>query len=405
MERRDFLHGAGLLGGLSLLAPSMVGAREAEAETEAGDSPVASRRGLYALLDAVREAEQACLTPERGIARPGDVAGGERVLAHVLQTGLQFWLEADPDHPRFVPYVTPRRKLLGDNPDALYYFAPVRGGGRYRIRGHIGAATFTSFTVEAGSAGGQPATGSLAELSDSDLAVDASGYFEIQLGGEKPATGNWLPLPAEAGQVTTRHYYETPVSVMVDPAARQDLVIEPLDPLPPAPWGGDAEVAQRLEHVANFVRGQMQMAVPDPARRPAIPWVSSTPNQFAAPGQWGSESGYGNLSAWYAMAPYVLGPDQALEIHGRFPDCRFANVVLWNRFMQSYDYTRRQVSFNRNQLVYEKDGSFRIVIAHRDPGVDNWLDTEGRPTGLVYWRYLLPRETPEAVTAKVIELG
>lgn len=408
MERRDFLHGAGLLGGLSLLVPAAAGAGEREGagdyEKEA-DSPVASRRALYALLDALAEAERACLVPRRGVASPGDIAEGERLLAHILQTGLAFWLEADPDRPDFVPYVTPRRKLLGDNPDALYYFAPVRGGGRYRIRGRIGAATFTSFTVEAGSAAGQPATGSLAELSDGDLAVDGDGYFEIQLGGDRPDSGNWLPLPAEAGQVTTRHYYETPVSIMADPTARQELDIEPLGPPAPAPGGDDGAIARRLEHVANFVRGQMRMAVPDPARRPDVPWVSTVPNTFNAPGQWRSEAGYGNLSAWYAMAPYALGPDQALEIRGRFPDCRFANVVLWNRYMQSYDYTRHRVSFNRQQLHYEDDGSFRIVIAHRDPGAENWLCTEGRPSGLVYWRYLLPRETPEAVTARVIELG
>lgn len=91
-------------------------------------------------------------------------------------------------------------------------------------------------------------------------------------------------------------------------------------------------------------------------------------------------------------------------LSGRFPDCRFANVVLWNRFMQSYDYTRRQVSFNRNQLDYEDDGSFRVYIAHEDPGHANWLATEGRSSGLVYWRYLLPTEAPQAVSARVVSL-
>ena len=53
------------------------------------------------------------------------------------------------------------------------------------------------------------------------------------------------------------------------------------------------------------------------------------------------------------------------------------------------------------------DGSFRIVIAHRDPGVPNWLDTEGRPFGLVFWRYFLPTgpiETPQAEVVPVDSL-
>jgi len=40
-----------------------------------------------------------------------------------------------------------------------------------------------------------------------------------------------------------------------------------------------------------------------------------------------------------------------------------------------------------------------MVIAHRDPGVPNWLDTEGRGFGMVFWRFMLPEgeiETPHA---------
>jgi len=99
------------------------------------------------------------------------------------------------------------------------------------------------------------------------------------------------------------------------------------------------------------------------------------------------------------MAPYVLGPDDALVMTGRWPQCRCANVSLWNRHLQTYDYAHRQVSLNRAQTRLEADGTFRMVIAHRDPGVPNWLDTEGRPFGMVFWRYFLPEgeiATPQA---------
>jgi hypothetical protein len=45
------------------------------------------------------------------------------------------------------------------------------------------------------------------------------------------------------------------------------------------------------------------------------------------------------------------------------------------------------------------------VIAHRDPGVPNWLDTEGRPFGLVFWRYMLPEGEIETPRAEVVKLG
>ena len=98
------------------------------------------------------------------------------------------------------------------------------------------------------------------------------------------------------------------------------------------------------------------------------------------------------------MAPYAIAPDEALVLRGRLPACRFANVMLWNRYLQSYDYMNRRISLNRRQMQFEPDGSYRIVIAHRDPGVPNWLDSEGRTTGQVYWRIMLPEaavETPQ----------
>jgi hypothetical protein len=74
-----------------------------------------------------------------------------------------------------------------------------------------------------------------------------------------------------------------------------------------------------------------------------------------------------------------LKPDEALVIEGRLPRCTFANLVLWKRWMQSLEFRSRQVSLNRRQLRLEEDGSYRIFVAHRDPGVPNWLDTEGHP--------------------------
>ena len=81
--------------------------------------------------------------------------------------------------------------------------------------------------------------------------------------------------------------------------------------------------------------------------------------------------------------------------------------MLWNRFLQTYDYVSRRISLNRAQAKLGPDQAFRIVVAHRDPGVPNWLDTEGRPSGVVYWRFLLPEgdiATPEAEVVPIASL-
>jgi hypothetical protein len=44
------------------------------------------------------------------------------------------------------------------------------------------------------------------------------------------------------------------------------------------------------------------------------------------------------------------------------------------------------------------------VIAHRDPGVANWLDTEGHARGTIFWRFLLPDEDPARPVCEVVTL-
>jgi hypothetical protein len=80
-------------------------------------------------------------------------------------------------------------------------------------------------------------------------------------------------------------------------------------------------------------------------------------------------------------------------------------VLLHNQFLQTFDYETRTISLNRKQVLYEEDGSFRIVVAHRDPGMPNWLDTEGRPFGIMFWRFLMPEGPIAPLETELIELG
>lgn len=413
MDRREFMKGVGVAGGLatglSALNGLAAGSASAGLFGRGGKNGTASRQAMHAILDAITEVETKMLTPERGFTDPAELAEAERAIAHILHTGLEFWLEANLDRPVFKPYVTPTRKLLGCNPDSLYYFAAIRPEKTYRITGSVGAATFTSFTVEDGSAEGHAAKGSSAALGDDEMEINSDGSYEIIASQTKPAKGNWLKLGPNSSQITTRHYHESRQSVATIPGRVIPIAIEVLDPAPLAPNGGDAQNAAHLQWVANFVREHSAMTFhkTTPEMAKALGWTSLVPNEFNPAGQWRGTAGqnaYGNMHAWYASANYELGPDEALVITGRFPECRFANVVLWNAFMQSYDFANRRISLNRNQIEYEKDGSYRIVVAHRDPGVPNWLDTEGRPKGHMYWRYLFPISAPGAPTTEVVKV-
>ena len=52
-----------------------------------------------------------------------------------------------------------------------------------------------------------------------------------------------------------------------------------------------------------------------------------------------------------------------------------------------------------------EDGSFTMVIAHRDPGVPNWLDTQGSALGIVFWRFMLAEGEVETPLARVVPLA
>ena len=101
----------------------------------------------------------------------------------------------------------------------------------------------------------------------------------------------------------------------------------------------------------------------------------------------------------------MLGPEDALVVEGRWPECVYANVMFWNRFQQAPDYRYRSCSLNRKQMQADAEGRFRFVVAHEDPGVPNWIDTEGHAAGTLYWRFLLPEGDIEQPRCEVVPLA
>lgn len=369
-----------------------------------GDLAPASGQAFDELLDLLREVADSHFTAQRGVIEEVTAAESPRFLLHLLAAATEHHLEGDPARPAFTRVVSPQRKILGDNPDAIYHWSRIDGGRAYRIRGNLAGACYTSFTVH----GRDPAGGSMerviADVNDAAFAVSPAGDYEIVLAAD-PRPGNWLRLEPDATSILTRHYFERERSVQADPDVHVPLRIDPLDDPGPAPPWSDAAMAARLRAVAAHVRGNT-LGMPAPADAPPYPFVSRIPNELPVPASFGA-SGAATLGAvdiWYAMAPYLLGPDDALVMEGRLPACRFANVMLWNMHMQTLEYRHRRTSLNRAQMATSPDGRFRVVVAQRDPGVPNWLDAEGHGLGTVFWRFVLPEGAPPPIVSRVVRL-
>lgn len=361
-----------------------------------------SQEAFDEFLSTLREVGDRYAGEEWGLTDPGDIAEGLRVILHHIGIGIETQLEQDAAHPTFRSIITPWRKALGDNADAMYHDAAVHPAGTYRVRGNTGGAIYVSCTVEAGAEEGAFPSGTVGVLNDTGFDVAEDGSFEFTVGGP-PKDYGWLPLAADASRLTIRHYWEQLDPPAAPPAPNLAMVIElvagdvPSGPSAPT----DASVARAIRRMATFLRTRTLENIAKPGDGDPPAFVSRVPHEFPPPVPPGDHA-LAAADASYSMAPYLLGPDEALVIRARWPECRCANVTLWNRQLQTFDYLRGQVSLNRAQSVPDADGTVRIVVAHRDPGVPNWISTEGRPFGLVFWRFMLPEGPIETPVGEVV---
>ena len=333
-----------------------------------------------------------------------DTLEGFRYLLQLVSETSELLVEGDPERPRFSLIVSPARKFLGDNPDSIYHQTVIRGDRSYRIKGRRTGQDYISFTVHGPEANGGFAGPVLGDINDQGFDVAADGTFELILSPTKPAGAkNWLELHPDACIVLVRNYFQRPVSVQTDPFVHVELAIEPIDEPGPPPPLDDTTLADRLRAAAGVIRatttGIRVFGEPSP-----VAFVADEPNNVGPP-QCFRQAGVdaaGAVDIYYSSGNFKLGPDEALVMTGRIPPGVFTNVMLWNVHMQTLEYVGRRSSLNASQIIPEADGSYRIVIAHRDPGVPNWLDTGGHNQGTIFWRFLLPDEQPEHPQCTVV---
>lgn len=309
-------------------------------------------------------------------------ADGFRALIRGLHNQLARF-EVDRERPELVPFNGWRQKFFMDNPDFRYWVADIRPGHRYRVTGNPGTAVYASITVYAGS--GRAGAEAVARLDSDELHFDEAGNFTVTLGGTRPEEGDWLPLPEKTTALWVRYFHDdagdetgwcaiTPVDAPVS-------VPPPIDP------GRFTHQLNRLAGTVSFLPAAFAMAA-DADR--------AQPNEIR---HWSEMTGgavYTEPGIHYLRGGWELGPGEALVIEGDVATCRYWNVLLYSRFLNSLDHRHRSVSRTGGTATV-KDGRYRFVLAAEDPGPSSgdWLDTEGRPFGIVVLRWLRPERTPD----------
>lgn len=343
---------------------------------------------FHELLDMLRGADQNFLSGPRAVDDLS-VVEGYRMLTEILHVAMDCYVWGDSARPTMVPIVGPTKKFGGDNADAFYQFAPVDPRRSYRIRGRRRDAVYLSLTIYGGPTDGRWSNRLVCTLNDRNMEIAADGSFEIVVSAREHP-GNWMKLEDDAVALVTRDY-------LVDPVQQQQATfsIEALEPALP-PRLTDAELAGRFRNATNFLRDLLNIT--------PLPWDPAKANTVDPPypqpkGTYGWAAG----DATYAMGAFELADDEVLILEGRSPACAFWNMVLWNPYLQTYDYRYERVTINGGQVAYEPDGSWKIAISERDPGLPNWVCTAGHPRGRIWFRWFLAESLPERPTARVLK--
>lgn len=322
---------------------------------------------------------------------PGD---GAEAIAH-LGEQVACWLAyATGSFDTTAPFFHRSNDLVsqwgGPNQDNLYLHARIDPKRRYRIRGKMHSCEEFVITLRVDFMH-MPEWGTLATITASERGIGPGDEFEILLGGDgsDPA---FFPIPERVTTCSLRQYY-----LDWQPAEPAVFTIECLDDVPAPPRLAPADVAARLETAL----AQIDRSVSYWNQYLNEHRAKGIDNAFAPP--MALKKGLG--AARYAFLFYALAPDEALLIETNVPDARYWNLQLATMgWYEQPDPVHRISSINQHQAHVDRDGRARFVVAARDPGCPNWLDTAEHPEGLLTFRWFWPKSDPSPTT-KVVPLA
>ena len=353
---------------------------EAASAGDATSQELESGAAWNHLLDAMKRAGEVVLS-ESVPHEPADMASGFRHLLVLLGVGIDELLRRGLDR---VPAIKPSGmdaayKWGMECPDCIYSGSALKGDETYRLKGTRGSARYVGLQVMSGMASSFNAL-----IDDFELGPD--GEFDIILSAE-PREGNWIPLDEHATMFVVRHFFydwegEVPATLSIEPLSGHALGLEstPADPRTP--------LARQMIALGDFVEENLRFFLD--LAHPEVP------NSFLPPFD-GSAMGAAAENR-PVIGSWKLAPDEALIIEVTPPQGVYWSFSLGNAWWETIDYGNRQSSLNGHQAVLDDDGNVRVVVAHQDPGVANWLDTAGHSEGAIILRCVRTDTAPTPTT-------
>lgn len=368
------------------------------------------------------------ITGPTGARNERERAEGYRYLLRLISAAHELEAETDRRYPALARMMTPLRKFKGDGTDTLYHEAKLDEELVYEMTVRRGDDLFFSTTIYAYDE--NDAYYIVDHLIDEDMVwenVFGQQIARIFMSEKRPdGVDNWMSLKGRRPILFTRQYFPEFVEATdhgdYRPAIMNIQCLSEIDV--PEPWD-DARLAEGLQRVVDFVEDATDVSIglsifaglnliqydeAQSGKRVTVTHINDgdlklddardddyTPEQLAQmidpklvannlPGP-----GIQYLGAWFK-----LQPDEAIEITGHDVPCRYWSCQILSRYLESGDYRYHQVGLNNRQAEIEDDGSFVIYACAEDPGVANWVCTQGYENAHILIRTLLANPLMEA---------
>jgi hypothetical protein len=213
-------------------------------------------------------------------------------------------------------------------------------------------------------------------LEGSQLQINEDGTFEIAISVE-PRPGNWLAMDPDTYQLIVRQTY---LDRSTEKLADLELVrISAME---------DNEILSlptlnaNLADAAKYLTGCMKVY----AR-----WTEhfmQHPNLLAELPDHMRAAAHTDPNLAYYNGYWTLEPGEALAVEVMPPNCEYWSFQLNNIWLESLEFRKYRVQLNKHSAAYGPDGSIKIVVSERDPGMPNWIQTAGHRQGTMTFRWI-----------------
>ena len=396
-----------------------------------------SQAAWNSFADALKQIGEKITAPTG--ARGGrERAEGYRYLLRLISAAQDLEMESDRRYPMLRRMMTPIRKFKGDGTDTLYREAKLDENLVYRLTLRRGDDLFYSATVYAYDE--SDAYYIVDHLIDDDIQWDnvfGEQTAEVYLSEKRPDdVRNWIELKGRNPILFTREYFEDFVHAVDEGRIRSAAMnLECLSEVPPLEHYDEAELEAGLGRVVDFIADAADVSLG------LSIFIGLNRIEYEGAGEGGTSSRKGSMTRieegelildddsseefspeelaamidpklvknnlpgpgiQYIGGAFKLADDEAIVVEGVDVPCRYWNLQILTRYLESGDYRHYKVGISNRQVVKDSDGGFRIYAAADDPGTINWISTQGYAHGQILIRTLLADPLMEA-TFKVIK--